>query len=258
MMNTNTDKRQLVAQAHDALFNQHDVSALARYFSQDFIEHSPFVADGLAGLKAMVESKPDLQHEAVRILVDGDLVAVHGRYVGLEEQPLVGFDVYRVQNGKIIEHWDGLVPEAPANASGRTQLSGPTAIDSQADTEANRQLVLDFFQRFLIEGNYNVAFDYTTGDHFHQHSPDIADGAQNMVSFLTAIRDEGHGLEYKKVHRTVAEGQFVLTQSEGAIAGKRHAYFELWRVEKGKVAELWDAIAEVPEDHEAVHQHGIF
>ncbi|MFX6242254.1 polyketide cyclase, partial [Acinetobacter baumannii] len=55
-----------------------------------------------------------------------------------------------------------------------------------------------------------------------------------------------------------ADGQFVLTHSEGSIAGNRHAYFELWRVDNGKIVELWDAIPAVPEDEQAVHGYGVF
>ncbi|WP_246593507.1 nuclear transport factor 2 family protein [Photorhabdus akhurstii] len=93
---------------------------------------------------------------------------------------------------------------------------------------------------------------------FRQHSPDIPDGTDAVISFLKQLRDEGQGLHYTKIHRTVADGQFVLTHSEGSIAGARHSYFELWRIEDGKVAELWDAITPVPEDAKALHRHGIF
>lgn len=95
----------LVGTAHHELFSLHDTSALERYFSADFIEHSPLVADGLSGLRQLVQDCPNLKHEAVRILADGDLVAIHGRFEGLDEQPLVGFDIYRVKDGKIVEHW---------------------------------------------------------------------------------------------------------------------------------------------------------
>jgi len=75
---------------------------------------------------------------------------------------------------------------------------------------------------------------------------------------LNKIRNQGEGLVYSKTHRTIADGQFVLTHSEGSIAGNRHAYFELWRLENGKIAELWDAIPAVPEDEMAIHNFGVF
>lgn len=253
-------KRDLVARAHHELFTRRDTGALERYFSPDFIEHSPLVANGLAGLRELVQGHPGLRHEARRVLADGDLVAIHGRFTGLDVQPLVGFDIYRVAAGKIAEHWDGLVPEAAPNASGRTQLDGPTSADPEQGHDAgqNRALITEFFTRTLIEGDYTGFRRYTDGQRFLQHSPDIGDGVEEVIAFLERLRAAGSALQYDRIHRTVADGPFVLTHSEGRIAGARHAYFELWRVENGKLAELWDAIAPVPADQNALHAHGIF
>ncbi|ENU91403.1 hypothetical protein F971_02495 [Acinetobacter vivianii] len=252
------EAKRFVSQAHHVLFNLHDPRALDRYFSKDFIEHSPLVADGLSGLRQLIQDCPDIRHEPIRVLGDGDLVAIHGRFHGLDETPLVGFDIYRIKDGKIVEHWDGLVPEAQPNISGRTQLDGPTQIDHHADREANRKIIRDFFQKALIDGDYEAFRTYTDGDHFLQHSPDISDGVNSVIDFLNKIRNQGEGLVYSKTHRSIADGQFVLTHSEGSIAGNRHAYFELWRLENGKIAELWDAIPAVPEDEKAIHSFGVF
>ncbi|WP_151717139.1 nuclear transport factor 2 family protein [Acinetobacter sp. TUM15071] len=256
-MNSQEAKR-FVSKAHHVLFNLHDPRALDRYFSQDFIEHSPLVADGLAGLRQLIQDCPNIKHEQFRVLGDGDLVAIHGRFLGLDETPLVGFDIYRVKDDKIVEHWDGLVAEAQPNISGRTQLDGPTLVDSNTDIETNRRIIQSFFQKALIDGEYETFRAYTEGDQFLQHSPDIGDGVNSVIDFLNKIRNQGEGLVYSKTHRTIADGQFVLTHSEGSIAGNRHAYFELWRLENGKIAELWDAIPAVPEDEMAIHNFGVF
>lgn len=250
--------RERVARAHHELFTLHDTRALERYFSPRFIEHSPLVKDGVDGLFKRVHDHPELKHHAHRVLVDGDLVAIHGRYTGLGEQALVGFDVYRIADGLIVEHWDGLVPEAAPNASGRTQLDGPTEPRSGQDRETNRARVIEFFTHALIDGDYDAFAHYCNGEAFHQHSPDIADGTRAVIAFLNQLRNSGQGLQYTRIHRTVAEGDLVLTHSEGSIAGERHAYFELWRVEDGKVAELWDAIMPIPDDAQAAHRHGLF
>ena len=41
---------------------------------------------------------------------------------------MIGFDVFRVEDGKIAEHWDNLIPEQPKNPSGRSQIDGATEI----------------------------------------------------------------------------------------------------------------------------------
>lgn len=256
-----TDIGQFVLDAHTRLFDQHDTSVLDEYFAEDFVEHSPLIADDAAGLRAFVEDLGEkLKYTNARVITDtaNNLVALHGRFDGIEENPFVGFDIYRVKDGKIVEHWDNLVPQAEANPSGRTQLDGTTDPGDESHTEDNRKTVVEFFNRSLIGGDYSGFIDYTDDDRFLQHSPDIADGAQNCVDFLNKIREEGEGLVYDRIHRTIAQGQFVLTHSEGSIGGVRHSYCELWRVENGKIVELWDAIAEVPADSEALHQHGIF
>lgn len=256
-----TDIGQFVLEVHTALFDQHDTSVLDKHFAPDFVEHSPLIANDAAGLRAFVEDLGEkLTYTNVRVIADSknSLVALHGKFDGIEETPFVGFDIYRVEGNKIVEHWDNLVPQAEPNPSGRTQLDGPTDPGDESLTEENRQLVVEFFSRSLIGGDYSGFIDYTQDDRFFQHSPDIADGAQNCVDFLRKIQEDGEGLVYDRIHRTVAQGQFVLTHSEGSIGGVRHSYCELWRVDNGKIVELWDAIGEVPADPEALHQHGIF
>lgn len=258
-MNYIESLRDLVSRAHRELFTERDTGALDRYFSPDFIEHSQRVKkEGVLGLRELVETHPNLRHETHRVLQDGDLVAIHGRFIGLDEQPLVGFDLYRVAGDKIIKHWDGLVPEAAPNASGRTQLDGPTEPGTGHDREKNRALVTEFFTRTLIESDYDGFRRYTDGKTFFQHSPDITDGVEPVIAFLDKLRTDGQGLNYQRIHHTVADGQFVLTHSEGSIAGVRHSYFELWRVEGGKVIELWDAITPVPKDDQARRRYDAF
>ncbi|MGL4860845.1 MAG: nuclear transport factor 2 family protein [Enterobacteriaceae bacterium] len=247
-----------VSRVHHQLFTEHDTRVLERDFAADFIEHSPLIANGLSGLQELVQNSPQLHYECHRVLEDGDLVALHGRFVGLDKQPLVGFDLYRVRDGKIVEHWDGLVPECAANASGRTQLDGPVEPGEGHDREQNRRLIREFFTRTLIGSDYSGFRHYTDGTHFIQHNPDIADGVEEVIAVLDTLIEQGQKLEYERIHRMVAQGQFVLTFSEGRIAGERHAYFELWRLSEGRLVEMWDAIAAIPEDSEARHRHGLF
>lgn len=250
--------RDLVTRAHHEVHTLHNTGSLERHFSRHYIDHSPYVRDGIDGLFKLVHDNPAMRYHPRRVLVDGDLVALHGRYTCRDATPLVGFDIYRVAGGLIVEHWNGLVPEAAPNASGRTQLDGPKEPAPDQDRDANRALVTAFFNRALIQGDYTAFNDYCNGENFHQHSPDIADGVAAVIRFLERLREKGQALHYQQIHRTVADGDFVLTHSEGSIAGERHAYFELWRVQDGRIAELWDAIMPVPQDAAAAHRRGIF
>ena len=47
-------------------------------------------------------------------VADGDLVMVHGRYTGWGPTPMVAVDIFRVEKGKVVEHWDVMQEEVPA------------------------------------------------------------------------------------------------------------------------------------------------
>lgn len=56
----------------------------------------------------------------------GDYVALHSEYNLFGNK--IGFDIFRFENGKIVEHWDNLQAKADKNPSGRTMIDGPTEI----------------------------------------------------------------------------------------------------------------------------------
>lgn len=254
--------KDFVKEAHVRLFDGHDLAVLDEAFAPDFIEHSPLVTGDRAGLADFVKECGDaLSYTPYRVLGNDEFVVLHGRFDGIEGESYVGFDLYRVENGLIAEHWDGLVPLAEPNPSGRTQLDGPTEQDDPFGDEAVT-FVEKFFDDFLINQNYDNIGEYTANDQFAQHASDIADGAKEMADFLAQLKNDGTPLVYHKRHRALGFGNFVLTQSDGEIEGERHFFYELWRVEKvdGRlvVAELWDSIGPLPADSDMKHQHGAF
>lgn len=130
-MPESTSVRQLVVEADRELFSEHDTRVLRRSFAADFVEHSPLVADGLAGLGTLVEEAgPSLRHDVARVLVDGDLVALHGAYPGLADDVLIGFDIYRVAGGgrspSTGTDWSRrphpTPPDAPSWTAGRSRI----------------------------------------------------------------------------------------------------------------------------------------
>jgi predicted SnoaL-like aldol condensation-catalyzing enzyme len=60
------------------------------------------------------------------------------------------------------------------------------------------------------------------------------------------------------IRRVLGEGNFVLTVSEGQFAGKPTAFYDLWRVENGKIAEHWDIVEAIPEKTEWKNSNGKF
>ena len=112
--------------------------------------------------------------ETHRVFADGDLVVTHSTYDNAQAfgaPTLVGIDVFRIENGKLAEHWDNLQPPAPPNASGRTMTDGPTEVTDLDQTEANKALVAEFAQAVLIEGDFSRIADFVIGgDAYMQHN----------------------------------------------------------------------------------------
>ena len=254
-MSLETNKR-LVAEATDAFFNQHDLSAVDRYVGATYIQHSSLIGDGPDALRDLIAGlSPDIRYENVRLLADGDLVAAHGRYIGFGETPLIAVDIFRVADGKLVEHWDGLQPEAGPNPSGHTALDGPTEVTRPNDTELSRAIVESFVDDVLIGGQLDRLTDLVSASSYTQHNPQIADGLDGLAAALEALAAQGISLVYHARHRTVAEGEFVMVLSDGEF-GRPVVYYDLFRVEDGKIVEHWDVIQDILA--ELPHNNGQF
>lgn len=95
--------------------------AFEQYVHPDYIQHNPGVPDGRENaieLLTPMWQRPDFTTEVLRILVDGDFAALHIRADNGPGKPKAAVvDLYRLQNGLIVEHWDVIqvVPDESAN-----------------------------------------------------------------------------------------------------------------------------------------------
>jgi predicted SnoaL-like aldol condensation-catalyzing enzyme len=103
--------KELVLKAAGELFGDKDPSAVDRWVADNYRQHSSLAADGPDALRGLVATLPEgFRYEGARVIADGDLVGLHGTYFGFGPVPLVAFDLFRVADGKIVEHWDVITP----------------------------------------------------------------------------------------------------------------------------------------------------
>ena len=224
-----------------------------------YIQHNLAVGDGLAGFGAVLQLLPkgSAKVNTVRVFQDGDRVFAHTEYDFFG--PKIGFDVFRFEDGKIVEHWDNL-QETPArpNPSGRTMIDGPAQAADLDRTAANKALVQAFVEDILVAGRMDKLAGYFDGDRYHQHNPQIGDGLSGLGTALQALAQAGIALKYDRVHMVLGEGSFVLVASEGTFGGKHVAFYDLFRVQDGKIAEHWDTIEAIPPRSEWKNANGKF
>jgi len=223
-----------------------------------YIQHNLGAADGLSGFGQLLSALPkgSAKVNTIRVFQDGDFVFAHTDYDFFG--PKIGFDVFRFEDGLIVEHWDNLQTTAGPNASGRSMIDGPTKVEDVGKTEANKSIARSFVDDILVNGRFETLTKYIDGDNYAQHNPQIEDGLSGLGKAVKAMAAAGVTMKYNKIHLVLGEGNFVLIASEGEFAGKHTSFYDLFRLKNGKIVEHWDTIEQIPVRSEWKNQNGKF
>jgi predicted SnoaL-like aldol condensation-catalyzing enzyme len=248
--------KDIVGAAIGGIYDDRDVAVVDRLFSPSFRQHGVWAADGPDGVRAYIGSLPENASCTVhRVLADGDMVATHASYENLGTEPLVGFELWRLEDGLIVEHWDSYEPLVAETASGNSQVDGPTEPDA-ADSAATKALVEQIVQTILVENDFSRLDEFLAGEDYIQHNPRFGNGIRGLATALAQLAEQGISMQYTARHRAVAEGDFALTLSEGLFGGERYTFYDLFRVANGRAVEHWDVMT--PEPKELRHQNGLY
>jgi len=93
------------------------------YLGEKYVQHNPQAVDGAEGLLeffgVLAQREPGFEAELVRVVAEADLVATHSRFV-YSTATVSAMDFWRLENGRIVEHWDAIqpVPAQSRNANG--------------------------------------------------------------------------------------------------------------------------------------------
>jgi predicted SnoaL-like aldol condensation-catalyzing enzyme len=250
-----------VLNAFSALFIQFEPEAANVLLAPDYIQHNPSVPTGAAAIVGFV---PVIQQSGMtatthRVISEGDLVVMHNTFDNAKAfgaETLVAFDVFRVEDGKVVEHWDNLQPLAGPNPSGRSMTDGATEIVDLDKTAENKALVSAFVSDVLHGKAPEKNGDYISAESYAQHNPQIGDGLEGLGGALQMMAEAGIEMRYDATHMIVAEGNFVFAASEGVLGEAHTAFFDLFRVEDGKIVEHWDTVSKIPA--EMAHDNGKF
>ena len=255
------DLKSIAIKAQDAFFKDYSEEGVKKYFKQDYIQHNPTVPTGidpiLGFLPVLKGNKTTYTNH--RLLQDGDYIIFHNSYHNAEpfgSKEVVAFDVWRMEDGKVAEHWDNIIPKAEKTASGRSQVDGPTTITDRDKTDVNKEIVRNFINDVLFGKAPEKITDYVSAEEYNQHNPMVKDGLEGLNEAIEYLTSQNNMFIYKKTHKVLGEGNFILAMSEGEWNGKPQAFYDLFRLKDGKIVEHWDVIQEIP--NEMANNNGKF
>lgn len=236
-----------------------DQQAISYVNPERYTQHNLAVGDGLAGFGEVLQALPkdSAKVNVVRAFTDGDYVFSHTDYNFFG--PKVGFDIFRFENGLIVEHWDNLTVKADTpNPSNRTELDGSTILLDLDKTDENKALVSSFVDAILVKGEMGQLATFIDADNYLQHNTQIADGLSGLAAAFEDMAKQGISMVYTENHIILGQGNFVLSVSEGSLADAPTSFYDLFRVEGGKIVEHWDVIETIPAQSEWKNINGKF
>jgi predicted SnoaL-like aldol condensation-catalyzing enzyme len=277
---TEQSRRALEDYARLLMVDRDVVTAMARYFDASLIQHDAEIGDGGHGDEEFLANRRKLHPEQFlseeryhtvvdNLLADGDLIALKSHvYTNPEDPGRVFVDIWRVANGKFVEHWDVVQPVPSAPLNGATPWCGGAATYDEADKvgdtvarpgcglsgpSANRDAALATVEAYTTASRdartAAAAVERYFADAFVQHSPDITAGKAALIAYerdhAASRAAEGRKVE---IARVIADGDFVLTHSRVTTNADPRgvARVDLYRVANGSIVEHWDVVQAIP------------
>jgi predicted SnoaL-like aldol condensation-catalyzing enzyme len=238
------------------------IGAKAKYYSPDFTQHNPEIANGRTGDQNFIAAREqrDPEHflpieqwvnKIDHVLIDGKLFAIHHRlYTSPQDRGRVFLDIWRTENGKMVEHWD-VIQAIPENALNDNDMWGDLLPRKPAAARdpLPQSVIRDYLRMGLEQGDPRAAAEKYLADDFRQHSPHIADGkAAALAYFAARAALPAAASRVSSVSHILSDKDLVLVTRHVTTGPQDRGfmYADLFRVRQGKIVEHWDVIQAVP------------
>jgi predicted SnoaL-like aldol condensation-catalyzing enzyme/truncated hemoglobin YjbI len=235
-----------------------DVETASSLVTENYIQHSPAIPSGRKGLEGLVSKIKNKEIPApkitnVRAFTDGEFVILHHDVMWPNRKAM--FEIFRLENGLAAEHWSGIMDHPDKTANGHSMLDGETKIKNKNETEKNKSIALAFVKTVLIKGQFDKLPSFYD-ENIIQHNPYIDNTIPGFIKGMEALQKKGITVQIQKIWNVFGDGNFVLACSEGLFAGKPTAFFDLFRMDNGKIVEHWDVLQDIPANF--AHENGFF
>ncbi len=245
-------------------YELHDMKgAKSRFYSPDFIQHNQEIKNGVLGDQDFIEARQKREPDKYlpveqwtnvidHLLVQDKYFAIHHHvFTHPNDKGRVFMDIWRVENGKMVEHWDVIQPVITEPLNRNTMWKDGVKPRPPRPGEPSPEAVIrDYLRIGQDQGDAKRAAELYIADRFIQHSPHIADGKPALIAYFAKRQAAPAGPKrISSVSHIVADGELVLVTRHvmQAPGDKGTMYADLFRVQGGKIVEHWDVIQAVPE-----------
>lgn len=225
-----------------------DMSKYDKYIGDTYVQHATGYPDGVEPLREELAGNAKEHYNLVnilRVVGEGDYAALHSLWE-YKNNKMVYVDIWRIENGKLVEHWDHFqkVPEKAENDN--TIYLGPdTNINANQNIEQNKKRALAVLKTFDNLDDLSAVENYVA-DGYIQHNPTVADGKEAFLGLFKFLK----GINYKsktEIAKTIAMGDMVIVHSKVTELSKKDdlgtGAIDIFRFDNnGKIIEHWDVL----------------
>ncbi|MEM9329075.1 MAG: nuclear transport factor 2 family protein [Bacteroidota bacterium] len=247
---------QIVWDGLDAILKDKSEAGIDTHFDPSFIQHNPWAKDTSEHLKEMLQM--DFGYKPIRWVSDGDTMAYQGYYTApnpLGDLPLYCTDAWRIENGKVIEHWDALMPITDEQLQKAIAGAGNGEDDiSDKDRFQNKATVQRFLDHVLNRGRMEAVEELVSPHYTYHHESEGPLGGQMVLK--DHLAKQGGKMPHDN-KRILASGDLVMAHSHFFGANER-VVFDWFRMENGQIAEHWSVEQPIPPWEQVANDHPHF
>ena len=248
--------RELARAYYTALYSPDHDAAIAKYLSDDYVEHQYTTGFTKAGLRDYVKGRlaqyPEHRVVIHHALSDGELA-----FLFVEEKlggkvDYARAELFRIADGKIVEHWGSHVLDEKNRKNPNNTWDGPQVDRS---TDYAKRFAAQF-EAMDIRGFHDQeleTFGQSRTPEYKQHSPKGGDGCAGLVDILQKAKDNGIKTSMT-CYRTLTDGDFIVshrlydTKPTHPLMNRIYT-FDMFRMNAdGKAVEHWDVMDDVPDE----------
>ena len=236
--------KQLILDFYGRIIAQRDIAHAHKIIAENYIQHNPLVKSGRAGLvevleqlKQMPQDPAAASNNTLWLLEEGNLVGTYLKVDFLGQKQIV-MDLFRVEAGKIVEHWDAIQSLDDQTFSDIPAIPAVTNDLPTGDTTLNKERVQTYLQEVWQKQQHHLLGDFVNSNITFYH-PEFGQGYAQLQEYQQQI-------SLQKVHRLIAEGDFVMAQCSVIIQEEAQVLYTTYRLEQGKIVETWSVSQAIP------------